>query len=68
VSTLKSSLEKSTKATEWLVYRLGGPRATLLGIVTAPNRETALAKAYYGFNVTTAPARKRIIVLPSSMG
>jgi len=49
----KRTADKSAKATEWLVYRLGGPKATFLGHVTAPNREMALAVAYDEFNVTT---------------
>jgi hypothetical protein len=43
------------------VYRVGGPKATLLGTVKAPNHETALAMAYDEFNVAPAE-RKRIIV------
>jgi hypothetical protein len=46
--------------------RIGGPRAALLGHVTAPNRETALARAYDEFNVTTPAERKRIIVQRTS--
>jgi hypothetical protein len=38
------------------------PKTTFLGHVTAPNRETALAKAYDEFNITTPAERKRIIV------
>jgi hypothetical protein len=34
------------------VYRLGGARAAFLGHVTAPNEETALARAYDEFSVT----------------
>jgi hypothetical protein len=68
VRVRKSTSDKSTKVTDWLVYRAGGPRATLLGTVAAPNRQAALAKAYDEFNVTTPAERKRIIVLPSTMG
>jgi hypothetical protein len=43
------------------VYRLGGPKATLLGTVKAPNHEAALAVAYDEFGVAPVE-RKRIIV------
>lgn len=55
---------KSPKASEWLVYRLGGAKATLLGTVKAPDREMALAMAYDEFNVPPAE-RKRIVVQPT---
>ena len=54
------------KATERLVYRIGGPRAAFLDHVTAPNRETAVARACDEFNVTTPVERKRIIVQETS--
>src|SRR5262249_2748903 len=60
------SAAKSAKATEWLGYKVGGPKATLLGHVTAPNRETALARAYEEFGITSRAERKRIIVQPTS--
>jgi hypothetical protein len=44
------------------VYRLGGPRATYLGTVTAPNRETALALALDDFGIVSEAERRRIIV------
>jgi hypothetical protein len=66
VSASKRTADKSAKATEWLVYRIGGPRAAFLGHVTAPNRETALVRAYDEFNVTTPAERKRIIVQETS--
>jgi hypothetical protein len=61
VVSAKRTAEKPAKTSEWLVYRLGGPRAVFLGHVTAPNRETALAKAYDEFGIAPAE-RKRIIV------
>lgn len=61
VSARNSQSDKTSKATEWLVYRLGGAKAVFLGSIRAPNRETALALAYDEFDV--APAlRRRIIV------
>jgi hypothetical protein len=36
------------------------------GNLTAPDRETALARAYDEFNVTTQAERKRIIVLAAN--
>ena len=48
------------------MYRLGGHRATLLGTVTAPNRETALAKAYDEFGIVSPRDRVRIIMQPMS--
>jgi hypothetical protein len=68
VSAGKPTADKSTKVTDWLVYRVGGPRANLLGTVTAPGRKAALAKAYEEFHIEGEAARKRIIVLPSTMG
>jgi hypothetical protein len=62
LSASKRTADKSAKATEWLVYRLGGPKATFLGHVTAPNEETALVVAYDEFNITMPAERKRIIV------
>jgi hypothetical protein len=53
---------KSGKTGEWLVYRVGGPKAALLGTVKAPNRETALAKAYDEFGAVSPRDRQRIIV------
>jgi hypothetical protein len=47
------------------VYRLGGPKATLLGTVKAPNHETALAVAYDEFNVPQGE-RRRILVQRAS--
>ena len=47
------------------MYRLGGTGATLLGHVTARNRETALAQAYDEFEITTPAERMRIIVKPT---
>jgi hypothetical protein len=47
------------------VYELGGPKATLLGTVKAPNHETALAMAYDEFNVAPAD-RRRILVQRAS--
>lgn len=47
------------------MYRLGGPKATLLGTVTVPYRETALAKAYE-FGITSPSERQRIIVQRTS--
>lgn len=47
---------------DWLVYRLGGPKATFLGHVTAPNLEMALVVAYDEFNVTTPAEWERMIV------
>lgn len=59
----KSTGGKAAKTnSDWLVYRVGGPKATLLGTVTAPNHETALAVAYDEFGITTPAERKRIIV------
>ena len=66
VSASKRTADKSAKTTEWLVYRLGGPRAAFLGHVTAPNRETALARAYDEFHIVGDAERKRIIVLETS--
>jgi hypothetical protein len=66
VSASKRTADRSAKAMEWLVYRLGGPKATLLGHVTAPNRETALAIAYDELGITTPAERKRIIVQRTS--
>ena len=65
MSVRKSDTGKAATS-DWLVYRLGGAKATLLGHVTAPNRETALARAYDEFNVTTPAERKRIIVQRTS--
>jgi hypothetical protein len=48
------------------VYRLGGPRASFLGHVTAPDEKTALAKAYDEFAAVTPRERQRIIVQPTS--
>jgi hypothetical protein len=48
------------------VYRVGGPKATFLGHVTAPNRETALAKAYDEFGIISPRDRLKIIVQPTS--
>jgi hypothetical protein len=62
VSVRKPSADKSAKASEWLVYRLGGPKATLLGHVTAPNRETALARAYDEFGIISPRNRLKFIV------
>jgi hypothetical protein len=66
VSASKRTADRSAKATEWLVYRIGGPPAAFLGHITAPNQETALARAYDEFNVTTPAERKRIIVQETS--
>jgi hypothetical protein len=44
------------------VYRLGGPKATWLGTVKAPNHDTARAKAFDEFGVTSPRERQRIIV------
>jgi hypothetical protein len=66
VSASKRTADKSAKATEWLVYRLGGPKATLRGTVTAPNRETALARAYDEFGIVSPSERQKIIVQPTS--
>jgi hypothetical protein len=51
---------KLATLSNWLVYRLGGQKAALLGTVMAHNRETALAKAYDEFAVAPAE-RKRIV-------
>lgn len=69
---MRSGLCKDTgnvaKAVEWLVYRVGGPKATLLWHVTAPNRESALAPAYDEFHIVGDAERKRIIVQRTSGG
>jgi hypothetical protein len=62
VNTKKSPTGKSAKNSDWLVYRLVGPKATLLGHVTAPNRETAPAVAYDEFAIISPAERQRIIV------
>jgi hypothetical protein len=66
VSAKKRAADKPAKSTEWLGYRLGGPRATFLGHVTAPNEATALARAYDEFGVASEAERKRIIVQRTS--
>jgi hypothetical protein len=43
---------------EWLVYRVGGRKATHLGTVTAPTSEEAIAAAAVEFGVPAS----RIIV------
>ena len=55
-----------SQVVEWLAYRIGGPSATLLGTVTARNRETALAMAYDEFKITSPEERKRVVVLRAS--
>lgn len=51
----------SAKVSEWLVYRLGGPKATLLGTVKAADLDIALVMAFKEFNVTPA-GRKRVFL------
>jgi hypothetical protein len=55
----KRTANRSAKATEWLVYRLGGPRAAFLGHVIAPNQEAALAVAYEEFGIISLAERRR---------
>jgi hypothetical protein len=61
VNVRNSKSAKSSKLTDWLVYRLGGARAAYLGLVKAPDLETAQAIAYEEFEVPPAE-RRRIIV------
>jgi hypothetical protein len=51
----------SAKVPEWLVYRLGGPKVTLLGTVVAADMGIAFARAFKEFNITPA-GRKRVIL------
>jgi hypothetical protein len=51
----------SAKVSEWLVYRLGGPKPTLLGTVMAADMGIALAMAFKEFNITPA-GRKRVVL------
>lgn len=46
------------------MYRLGGARAALLGHVTAPIQEAALAVSWEEFAITSLAERRRIIVRP----
>ena len=55
------SARKTPVASDRLVYRLAGPKASLLGTVKAPNCEAAQAIAYDEFAVPEAE-RKRMIV------
>jgi hypothetical protein len=66
VSAGKRTADKPAKATDWLVYRLGGARAAFLGQVTAPTREAALQAAFDEFVITSPAERKRIIVQRTS--
>jgi hypothetical protein len=68
VSASKRTADKPAKATEWLVYRLRGPKAAFLRHVTAPNRETALAKAYEELGIASIREQQRIVVQPTRMG
>jgi hypothetical protein len=43
-----------------------GPKAAFLGHVTAPDQETALAKAFEEFGIDSPAERRRIIVYPTS--
>jgi hypothetical protein len=57
---------KADRTKEWHVYRVGGPKPTLLGTVLAPSRETALGKAYKEFGILSPRERQRIIVQRTS--
>jgi hypothetical protein len=48
-----------------VAFELAAPGA-LMGHVTAPNEETALARAYDEFEITSPAERKRIIVQPTT--
>jgi len=65
VSAGNSRSAKFGKVSEWLVYRLGGAKAAYVGLVKAPNQETALAVAYEEFEIAPAE-RRRIIVRRTS--
>ena len=57
---------KTDETKEWLVYRVGCPKATLLGAVRAHNRETALTRAYDEFGIVSPRDRVRIVVQRTS--
>jgi hypothetical protein len=55
---------RAGKTTDWLVYKIGGRKAGLLGTVRAADYEGALAAALAEFEIPPHD-RKRILVQPT---
>jgi hypothetical protein len=49
------------KQYKWLIYRLKGTPAALLGHVEAPDEETAIKKAIEEFGITNPQLQKRLL-------
>jgi hypothetical protein len=55
--------KRNGSATEptWYVYRLRHTPATFVGVVEAPDAETAIKKAIEQFNITDPQQQKRLV-------
>jgi hypothetical protein len=64
VKKRESKAGRPSKSTHWLVYKLGGRKAAMLGTVNAPDEDSALARAIEEFHVSPGE-RRRLIVRPA---
>jgi hypothetical protein len=55
-------MKKRKPTSDWMAYRIAGPKAQRLGIVEGSTEQEALENAYRTFKITSEDEKKRIIL------